>query len=88
MPYHRPFMSYELDAHPDGGRIQATIDEAIERELRAFNDACDELEEGFARERQEYEKEIDDLRETIRRLEDEIDALKDEIQARLAEQAG
>lgn len=70
--WHAPYMPHEIDAHPDGARIQATIDAAV----------ADATEDYVEKEEYEFlEKTNSDLEDEIEDLRLELEALREKADA-------
>lgn len=80
MPFANPYLPHELDTHPDGARIKATIYEAVQRCRAQAEEVLANFESdsnSYLEEMEEIEADRDDLRYALDEAESELSLLRD-----------
>lgn len=82
-----PFMPHELDVHPDGKRIQATIDEAVADAVLDAETDLEQERESASNEVGAYMDRLSDLRWKLEAIRSEAEAAPEGTEADEALQA-
>lgn len=87
MSYYGPFMPHELDSHPDGRRILATLEVHKDEHQKELDKAFDKGAESTENDTAELEYEIayltserDDLQRDITNLKEENRELREQLE--------